>query len=193
MRSRCPMCSLAGSRWRKMGESVVTSHRPGRGGRLVVLVTAFVLPGILPLQAAVAEWKVGVASVSINPELPAWMSGYGNRPGPTEHIALELKAKALAIEHVSGQRVVIVTTDLLGIPRVLRASVGEQVARAYGLPNHALTINASHTHCGPELRAVETSLSRTDPRRAEQVARYQSELAARLVTVIGNALEKLAP
>lgn len=185
---------------RERGKSVsIVSHAtvaaPGHSSfaRLLFALTALVLHSATIARGATLEWKVGVASVSINPPLPMWMSGYGNRSGPTEHIALELKAKALAIEHVSGQRVVIVTTDLLGIPRSLRASVGEQAARAYGLPNHSLMINASHTHCGPELRAVETSLSRADAKRAEQVARYQSELAARLVTVIGNALEKLAP
>src|SRR5215510_3408338 len=95
---------------------------------LAVLV--FVLSGWLSLAGTTvtaAEWKAGVASVSINPSLPMWMSGYGNRPGPAKEIALELKAKALAIEHVSGERIVIVTTDLLGIPRVLRNSVADEV------------------------------------------------------------------
>ena len=143
--------------------------------------------------SAVAEWKAGVASVTINPPLPMWMSGYGNRPGPAKEIALDLKAKALAIEHASGQRMVIVTTDLLGIPRVLREVVGEEVARLHHLPGHALIINASHTHCGPELRAVETSLSQADTNRASQVRGYQTELARRLVSVIGTALGELAP
>jgi neutral ceramidase len=152
--------------------------------------------GLTPLVlfgAAAPEWKAGVATVSLNPELPMWMSGYGGRPGPTSEIVLALKAKALAIEHSSGQRLVIVTTDLLGIPRVLRQSVGEQVTRRFGLPDDALMINASHTHCGPELRGVETILSRADPARAATIARYQGEVVARLVTIVGQALERLAP
>jgi hypothetical protein len=157
----------------------------------------FVLAGVLLAisngRSAAADWKAGVASTSINPELPMWMSGYGNRPGPAPEIALDLKAKALAVEDVSGRRLVIVTTDLLGIPRVLRETVSRQVASAFGLPNHALIINASHTHCGPELRGVETSLSRVDAPRAAQVARYQAEVAARLVRLVGKALEGLAP
>lgn len=145
------------------------------------------------VRAAPAEWKAGVAAISINPELPMWMSGYGSRTSPANEIAAPLHAKALALEHASGTRVVIVTTDLLGIPRVLRQAVGQRVARQYGLPNDALLINASHTHCGPELRAVETALSRVDKARAETVARYQAELESRLVTVVGQALERVVP
>lgn len=160
------------------------------------LFTLALLPGALsPVSGAVPapEWRAGVATVSLNPELPMWMSGYGGRPGPTSEIVANLQAKALAIEHVSGQRFVLVTTDLLGIPRPLRQAVGAQLTRQHGLPDAALMINASHTHCGPELRAVETVLSRADPARAATVARYQAAVAERLVRVVGEALSRLAP
>jgi neutral ceramidase len=143
--------------------------------------------------APAGEWKAGVATVLINPELPMWMSGYGRRTAPAQEIAADLKAKALALEHRSGQRLVIVTTDLLGIPRNLRDAVGSRVARQFALPDEALILNASHTHCGPELRAVDTVLGRAEAARAGRVASYQSELEARLASVVGEALSRLAP
>src|SRR5262249_21320859 len=79
------------------------------------------------------------------------------------------------------------------VPRVLRETVAKEVARVHGLATERLMVNASHTHCGPELRAVETSLSRADFARMEHIARYQAELAGRLVTVIGTALSQMAP
>src|SRR5262245_30018569 len=109
-----------------------------KSGKSSASLAVFVLLGgwllLADTSIAATEWKAGVASVSINPPLPMWMSGYGNRPGPAKEITLELKAKALAIEHVSGERIVIVTTDLLGVPRVLRDRVAGEVARLHGLP-----------------------------------------------------------
>lgn len=172
----------------------IPRHSPRLQGTFLFLLVLALGVGT-PVIAAVSapEWKAGVATVSLNPELPMWMSGYGGRPGPTSEIAANLQAKALAIEHASGQRLVIVTTDLLGIPRGLRQTVGAEVSRQFGLPDAALMINASHTHCGPELRAVETVLSRADAARAATVARYQADVAARLVRVVGDALSRLAP
>lgn len=165
----------------------------------LVRICAFAFLTLLPVclvgaAGTLPEWRAGVSTVSLNPdELPMWMSGFGGRPGPTSEIGASLHAKALAVEHRTGGRFVIVTTDLLGIPRVLRKEVGARVAREFGLPDDALLINASHTHCGPELRAVDTALARVDPERAATVARYQSHVAARLVRVVGEALAGLAP
>ncbi|MEY4941583.1 MAG: hypothetical protein RIQ93_3318 [Verrucomicrobiota bacterium] len=164
-----------------------------RSSALVAVVAIFCGVIISTLHAAEAEWKAGVASVVISPELPMWMSGYGGRVEPGREIAADLHAKALAIEDRSGTRLVIVTTDLLGIPAILRKAVGEKARARFSLPDSALLINASHTHCGPELRPVQTTFTKRDPDRAATVAKYQAELEERLVGVIGQALERLAP
>src|SRR5689334_13893155 len=134
----------------------------------VVGIIAMVLVGGIGSSVRAASsvlWKAGAATVVINPELPMWMSGYGNRVAPGNAIALDLKAKALALEDTAGTRIVFVTVDVLGIPRRLREAVGARVERQLALPDSALLINASHTHCGPELRAVDTVLSRVDGAR----------------------------
>ena len=122
-----------------------------------------------------------------------WMSGYGARKKPGEQVALPMHAKALAIEDASGGLVVIVTTDLLGIPRVLRQAVETEANRRFGLARAQLLLNASHTHSGPELRGVRTSLNDLDPARSERVAAYQVQVHERIVTVIGQALERRKP
>jgi hypothetical protein len=69
-------------------------------------------------------WKAGLAKVVITPEKPIWMSGYASRNKPSEGKVHDLYAKALALEDPAGGRMVVVTTDLVGLSR----SVAEEVA-----------------------------------------------------------------
>jgi hypothetical protein len=151
----------------------------------------------LPLAATAVfgadQWKAGAAAISITPDLPGWMSGYGARTKPADKVAQPLYAKALALEDAAGKTVVIVTTDLLGIPRILREAVDAEVASRYRLARENLLINASHTHSGPELRGVKTFLNDLDRARSERVAAYQAKVKDRLVAVIGEALQRRAP
>ena len=151
------------------------------------------LPFAAAIELAGEPWQAGVAVLPITPDLPMWMSGYGARTKPADQVIAPLHAKALALEDGRGRRVVIVTTDLLGIPRVLREAVEVEVRKRYRLSPEEVLINASHTHCGPELRGVRTSLNDLDPVRSEQVARYQAKLSEKIVAVIGEALGRLAP
>jgi len=125
-----------------------------------------------------SPWKAGAAAVAITPEKPMWMAGYAARNKPSEGKIHDLFAKALAIEDAQGTRLVIVTTDLIGIPRPLRDWLEEEVARRYDLPPAGLLLNASHTHCGPELRASKASLYGLDPIafvRARLISRSSSK------------------
>ena len=80
------------------------------------------------------EWKAGAASVVITPEEPMWMAGYAGRDKPSEGKVHDLNAKALALEDARGTRLVIVTLDLISVPRDMRDWLEEQVGREYRLP-----------------------------------------------------------
>ena len=142
--------------------------------------------------AADPSFKAGAASVAITPTEPMWMAGYASRDKPAEGTAQELYAKALAIEDAAGTRLVIVTTDLIGIPRILRDALVQRAGDAYGLPPHGLLLNASHTHCGPELRE-KASLYGLEGDRLAQTRKYAQLLEDKLFTLIGDALGKLEP
>src|SRR5438132_14011043 len=79
------------------------------------------------------EWKAGVATVAVTPNQPMWMAGYASRTKPSEGVLSELHAKALAIEDAAGARAVIVTTDLISIPRALRLQVTKGLDAKYKL------------------------------------------------------------
>ena len=74
-------------------------------------------------------WKAGVASVVITPEKDLWMAGYASRNKPAEGKETDLYGKALAIEDARGTRLVVVTLDLIGVPRRLAQEPGEALRR----------------------------------------------------------------
>src|SRR3954452_6827307 len=89
-----------------------------------------------------ATLRAGLAKVDITPRSPIWMSGYAARTHPSEGVLSPLWAKALAIESGPGERIVIVSVDVVGVPRV----VSDAVAERCGLKRSQLLVNASHTH-----------------------------------------------
>ena len=82
----------------------------------------------------------GVASLVITPNEPQWMAGYGSRNKPSEGKQTELYVKALALEDPRGGRLVLLTSDLCGVPRSLAVAVAERVRKRTGLPRERLML-----------------------------------------------------
>ena len=140
-----------------------------------------------------ADFQAGVARVAITPETPIWMSGYASRTKPSEGKLTELWAKALAIQDGKGNRVVIVTTDLIGLPRALSEEVAARVQKQHGLDRARLLLNSSHTHTGPVVYPNLMTMYELDAEQERAVKDYARNLADKLVEVIGAALGELAP
>lgn len=177
---------------------------PNRVERRIARMLAWMMLSVLVATALIGadaeaqetEWKVGVARAKITPEKSMWMAGYAARTKPSEGVVLDLFAKALAVEDQAGRRVVIVTTDLIGIPRELRTYLEAEVAQKFKLPREALLLNASHTHCGPELRMSRVPTAGAPEEvelRQSRAAEYMERLKGRLVELIGESLAGLAP
>ncbi len=139
------------------------------------------------------EWRAGIAVAVITPEHPMMLAGFGSRTRPAEGKATELHAKALALRDARGTRLVIVTHDLIGIPRTLRERVVVRVGKRFGLPSASLLMNASHTHCGPELKMTATALEELSRERQQLTIRYCKRLENVLVELVGDALADTAP
>ncbi|HYL75402.1 MAG TPA: neutral/alkaline non-lysosomal ceramidase N-terminal domain-containing protein [Bryobacteraceae bacterium] len=154
------------------------------------LPAAFLLIGV---QLFAADFKAGVARLDITPQTPIWLSGYADRTHPSTGVLHSLWTKALAIEDNKGGRVVIVTTDLIGLPRTITDLVAARVNKEYGLDRSRLLFNSSHTHTGPVVPPTLPAmfaLSASDQQIAED---YSRKLTEDLFTVIGAALGRLAP
>ena len=156
------------------------------------LIGATIDTGSCPARAGEpkTEWKAGVGSVVITPEEPMWMAGYASRDKPSEGKVHDLRASALALEDSEGVRLVIVTLDLISITRDTRDWLEKRVGEAYGLRPEGLLVNASHTHCGPEVRPDKIYLPKD---RGEQCRRYVDRLQDELLRLVGRALDELTP
>jgi|GEM_PF-334950 len=170
---------------------------------ILVLACSAQLCGIAWLPCARAEqgsasWKAGVASTVITPDKPMWMAGYAARNKPSEGKIHDLHAKVLALEDAQGTRLVIVTADLIGIPRPTRDWLEKHVTARYGVPRDALLLNASHTHCGPVIRETRYSiygntLYGLSKEQIQQSNQYVEDLQEKLLKLIGQALDNLSP
>jgi len=156
-----------------------------RGGIIGLVVLILAAISVSAQEDTSSQWKAGVASAVITPKQSMWMAGYGARDKPSEGTAQDLYAKALALEDSQGTRMVIVTSDLIGILRSLRDTVEKRVGESFNLPPEGLLLNASHTHCGPEYRGRSG--------REEEARTYTTFLEEMLVQLVGKAIENLAP
>ncbi|MEW6303586.1 MAG: neutral/alkaline non-lysosomal ceramidase N-terminal domain-containing protein [Verrucomicrobiota bacterium] len=154
----------------------------------VCLGLFLLLTSITDVSAADTHWKAGVAETKITPEQPMWMAGYASRNKPSEGVAQDLFAKALALEDSGGNRLIIVTLDLIGVPRALRKNLEKRTAEVLGLKPESLLINASHTHCGPELR-----VGRAPADKESASGNYAGALEDKLFTLVGQAWSNRAP
>lgn len=143
--------------------------------------------------AAHEEWKAGFAAAPITPGNSMWMGGYASRTEPSEGVAQELHAKALALEDQYGARAVLVTTDLLGLPAAVSRNIAMRAGKQFNLARDRLLLSSSHTHCGPVVSGI---LKIAYPMNAEQeadVEAYTIGLEDKIVKLIGQSLKTLQP
>ena len=144
-------------------------------------------------DAAEPEFKAGVATKVITPEQSMWMAGYASRTKPAEGKLHDLHAKALCLEDASGTRLVLVTTDLIGIPRHLSVDVSTEVEKRFGIKRSQLMLTASHTHSGPVIRENLIDMYGLSREEMEKVVAYTRKLKNDLVEAIGAAVKNLEP
>ena len=110
------------------------------------LIFLILAPG---LSEGKENLQAGAAKINITSAVPIWMAGYAARDKPSEGSIQPLWAKALAISDGNGGQAVIVTTDLIGLPREVTDVVAAQAMEKFKLERGSIVFNSSHTHTGP--------------------------------------------
>jgi hypothetical protein len=174
-----------------LGAKVCDLSALGRQSRSCVLTVLLCLLASGALIAA--DFEAGVGRAKITPPTPFWMSGYAARTQPSESVLQDLWAKALAVRDGDGNRVVLVSADLIGLSRAIAVEVVSRAQEQYGLEPSQLVLNASHTHCGPMVWRNLPILLELEARDEQAVESYGKQLIEKLLDVIGASLEDLGP
>ena len=93
--------------------------------------------------------KIGFGRVDITPRVGVELCGFG--PFITRcstSVRDRLWARAMAVE-LGGERVVIVSCDLVATSSRITQAVRAAVTAAIGIPGDALMVHSTHTHSGP--------------------------------------------
>ncbi|MBE9461504.1 neutral/alkaline non-lysosomal ceramidase N-terminal domain-containing protein [Dyadobacter subterraneus] len=138
-------------------------------------------------------WKAGVAKVVITPAQSMWMAGFASRTGPSEGKLHDLWAKALALEDADGQRSVLVTMDLLGLPKMISDTIRKAIENHYHLSKAQIILNASHTHSGPVLSTALSDIYPTNQDDEKKIQSNSIHLTEQIINLVGSAIKNLAP
>lgn len=144
------------------------------------------------LQAADA-WQAGFGRIVITPDEPTALSGYAGRTGPAKGKIHDLYARAAAIRDPHGKTVVMVSTDLIGVPATMAHTVCGEIEKRHQISRSDIMLTCSHTHCGPALDDELTSMLFLPPEEQVKIPKYQLVLNAKLIEVIGKAIADLQP
>lgn len=142
---------------------------------------------------AADSWQAGFGKVVITPDEAGPMSGYAGRPGPAKGKIHDLYARAAALRDPSGKTIVMVSTDLIGVPATMAHTVCTELEKRHGLKRADIMLTCSHTHCGPALDDELSFMLFLPPEEMAKVKKYQPVLNAKLIDVVGQAISDLKP
>ena len=132
------------------------------------------------------EFKVGFASVVINPEPGMPMYGY-YIPRYVKGYLDDLTASALALR-CKDNTVIMISIDNCGINSEIIAKMAEEISAATGVASDHLFISCTHTHTGPFVQ--HSDMFPMDP---EAPRRYEAFLRPRVAEAAKLALADLKP
>ena len=101
-------------------------------------------------------FRAGCGKVKITPESPVRLAGYESRNRPSEGVAADLYARALAINDGKSWTV-LVAADVIDFDPVGCREIKTEARRRFGIREELILLVGSHTHSGPEVSSWGTS------------------------------------
>ncbi len=144
---------------------------------------------------AEADWRVGLAQVSITPDEPVWLYGYAgkNRFRPFEGVLDDIYAEAMAVAHVDGEPAVLIVADLCVLREPEETALSQVIVRRTGLERRQILLNWSHTHSGPMIGTSDLNRYPVPQEDLKRTAAYTETLWNKLADVAAAALADMRP
>ena len=159
--------------------------------RLVVVLLS--LQPVFGQQIGHEGWKAGIATVKITPQEGIWMAGYASRTQGAQGKIHDLWAKAVFLSDAAGNRLVLVSSDLLGFPRAMSDRIKRNAQEKLGLKKGEILLNSSHSHSGPVLYDALEDIYPYGTEDRQKIDDYSRRLEQQVVDLIVQASEKLEP
>jgi neutral ceramidase len=159
---------------------------------VALLTILCAVTAVNPAEAA-EPWRAGAAKTVITPSELMWMSGYGSRDKHAEGTLHDLWAKALVLEDPSGEKLLLITLDLVGIDRTTSQEICRRLEKNHGLRRSQIALCMSHTHTGPVVGRNLMAMYSLDDMQLAMVDRYTTFLIDSIDAVTRKAFESMAP
>ncbi len=138
------------------------------------------------------DWQAGLARRVITPQTPVWLAGYGTKRAPEGKLH-DLWVKVLALQDPSGKRVVMATTDHMGMSRTIYDSLTVKIRARCGLAPADFMVTFSHNHCGPVLKDDLVDYYPLDDEQRRLIDEYTAWMEDQVVDACAEALANLRP
>jgi len=158
-----------------------------------ILILSLVLGTATGFAEEQATWKFGTARAKITPKELFWMGGFASRTRPAEGALDDLWVKVLVLEAPDGGKAVLVTADLVGIPKWLYENLCRELWWRHGLTRSQLRFASSHTHSGPVLTAALQDIYPLDDEQRRRIAEYSQWLEQTILETVTQALASQSP
>ena len=145
-------------------------------------------------QANSKGWKAGVSASDITPQEPLKMSGYAGRTELCTEKLHSLWVKALALEDASGKKAVLVTMDLVLLPREIADNVKARLIKLHDLDKSQIILSWSHTHTGPVIKdEIFYDFLNIESAERKKIDKYSQKVEDQIVDAVSKALTSMAP
>jgi len=164
--------------------------------RMVSLILCLVVTtgAVVAGETAVTNtWSYGFAQAKITPEKLFWMGGFAARKRPAEGTLDDLYVKVLALETPDGGVAVLVTADLVGIPKWLYDRLSTEIQRRHHLDRSRIRFAPSHTHSGPVLTDALRDIYPLDDQQRKLIDEYSGWLERVILDAVAKALGSRSP
>lgn len=138
------------------------------------------------------NWQVGISRRVITPTTQVWLAGYGMKRAPEGKIH-DIWVKVLALRDPHGKRVVLATTDHMGMSKTLYEAMYAEAHRRFGLERSEFMLTFSHNHCGPCLTDDLVDYYPSDAEQRRLVMEYSDWMSGEILAAVGEALDHTSP
>lgn len=132
--------------------------------------------------------RAGWSEIEITPEPGIILGGRGAVITESTHVHDPLFAQALVLEDSRGERLLLVSLDLIGLGPLVGRALRTRVSTVAAIEIERVIVNSSHTHSGPFTHFESCAIEMYKP---DNLVAYEQILIERVGRVAARAVENL--